>query len=209
MSQAPSDAANTLQIPDFLIRAAVAGRLHPVVVQYLALNAGLAAMPAQELAAQLDPWFKVSQALLAEARKSAELGDPILVATLAAFIGVERAEDFQRFARTLQRKVPDLESHLRLLATFRSFADAAAKDRAERHAEVRPAAPSHERVAASPPRPLAAPPATPPAIPPMASNNNQHMPSKSPGAALPRRSATAKLWPGHTYVVRRRSAGSE
>ena len=205
MSQATSDAANTPKIPDFLIRAAVAGRLHPVVVQYLALNKNLAVIPEQELAAQLDPWLKVSQALMADPRNSTELGDPMLVPTLAGFIGVERAEEFQRFARNLQRKVPELEDHVRLLSKFRSFAEAAAKDRAERRVEAQPLPPSRERNIEIPTRP----PPVPQTMPPAASNNNQQLPAQPTIVVPPRRPPAPKLWPGHTYVVRRRSASSE
>ena len=201
MNQEPPTAANTSKIPDFLIRAAVAGRLHPVVVQYLALSADLAAMPEPELTAQLEPWHKLSQILMLEPVKSASLDHPTLAATLAALFGAERAAEFRGFARNLQRKVPDLETHLQLLARFRNFAEAAAKDRAERQSQDQPLPASREHSIRNPSPPLIEPPATQTA----ASDKKSLLPAQSIGNVATSRPAPLKLWPGHTYVVRRRS----
>lgn len=203
MSQEPPTATNSPKIPDFLIRAAVAGYLHPVVIQYLALKSDLAAMPEHELTARLDPWFKLSQIMMAEPMKSAGLDHPTLKAALTGFFGVECAEEFVGFARHLQQAVPGWETHLKLLARFRSFAAAAAKDRAERHSHEQPLPASREPSIKGPGTSLIEPPAPQTAAP----SKKQHVVSPSIGNVTPTRSPPLKLWPGHTYVVRRRSGG--
>ncbi len=212
MKQVPADAADTHKIPDFLIRAAVAGDLHPVVIQYLATPAVLAASPdlERDLAAHRGPWLKVSQVLAVDPIRSSRFGHPTLAPLLSSFLGAARAEDFLRFGRSLQRNVPDLDAHLRLLAGFRSFAEAAAEDHAERRPADPKIPPGREQGMGHPPpaqlpqpvpRPL--PSARRPSLP------SHAMASARPANARPDRAAPVKLWPGHTYVVRRHPARSD
>ncbi len=207
MEQAPENAADTRKIPDFLIRAAVTGDLHPVVIQYLAVPAVLAAAPELEadLAAHRGPWPKVSQILSVEPIRSSAFSHPTLVPLLSGFLGAVGAADFLRFARSLQRKIPDLDSHLQLLARFRSFAEAAAADRAERGSADQPTPAAAERRRGNPTSLPEAPPRPRHPAPP----RRPSPPLQAIGSARPARQAPVKLWPGHTYVVRRHPAQSE